>query len=161
VASQQSGFQFRDTRQIGRQAPQHRQFTRGVGTGLACAQTIGLDLQDGDLVEQFAPRHRDRRAGHWARVAAIAASTEAHSPSSLCRNNRTVGAVEHPAPVRHPAQRDPDRPTARPRKMGDGSIGRMIRSNVIITAAVSRNASGPSSSPSRVSAAKPALAICP
>lgn len=43
------------------------QFPHDIVARRSVMQSIGLDLQDGDLVDQFAPRNRDGRSGQAVR----------------------------------------------------------------------------------------------
>src|SRR5581483_6616250 len=126
---------------------------------VGCAHALGLDLQDRDLVEQFAPRERhDRtvcgRRRHASRDLtsfAIASKTVTQSPRVCCLKSFAVGY--HGLSVRSSSQRQSESTSSgmntgrasAPARWAMAVFGATTRSRCCITAAVSRNASGPAS----------------
>ena len=118
-----------------RQPLEQRQFAPHVGEFFLLADAFGLDVQDGDLVDQFAKRARRRdqarrcaplgkrselaRHGfeHVAPDAAARLTKEAHG-----RIPGRIGAPGQPAPFRVALQRDPDRNGESAGEMGDRSV---------------------------------------
>src|SRR5471030_582209 len=127
---------------------QQAQFPCGIGSRRFGRQPFDLDLQDGDLVDQFAPGGGYMGNAHRGTCACISAKTPAQSPSVFCRNNFMLGY--HGLSLRPRNQRQSGtcfkatqtgRPSA-PARCASAESKVITRSRLAITAALSRKASG-------------------